>query len=96
MKLPIKSIMACGQGLEEYDLTDADGVLIGTVYEWGAAVKIVDAMNRSGEAVERDAERYRWIRTHRNGARIDVWIGSEDGPEQFDAAIDSCTRSEGK
>lgn len=45
MKLPIKSIMACGQGLEEYDLTDADGVLLGTIYDWASVVQIVAAVN---------------------------------------------------
>ena len=45
MKLPIKSIFAGAQGLVEYDLHDADGVLIGTVYEWKDVVRIVDAVN---------------------------------------------------
>lgn len=45
MKLPIKSIFAGAQGLEEYDLHDADGVFLGTIYEWQDAVRIVHAVN---------------------------------------------------
>jgi hypothetical protein len=43
--------------------------------------------------LERDAERYRWIRMNRKGALISIWIGHKDGPKDFDAAIDTCVLS---
>ena len=39
---------------------------------------------------ERDAARYRWLRTNWDQEPVDGWYGLEFTPEQLDYTVDAC------